>query len=57
MAPSYSKELDSPWLSGTWRKRDVLWWIGVTTAVPILGRATLWAMEKGYNSVTPYQVR
>ena len=55
--PSYSKELDSAWLSGTWRKRDVLWWVGVSTAVPVLGRAALWAMEKSYNCLTPYQVR
>ena len=57
MAPSYSKQLESPWLSGTWRKRDVLWWVGLTTAVPVLGRATWWAREKSYNSLTPYQVR
>ena len=56
MAPAYSKDLDSPWLSGTWRKRDVLWFIGIATAVPIVGRAAWWAVEKSYNTVTPYQV-
>lgn len=46
----------NPWLQGTWRKRDVLWWVGVTTAVPILGRLSWWAAEKSYNTLTPYQV-
>lgn len=45
----------NPWLQGTWRKRDVLWWAGVTTAVPILGRLSWWTAEKVYNTLTPYQ--
>ena len=56
MAPSYSKPQPSPWLAGSWRKGDVLWWVGTAIAVPVIGRGVWWLAEKSYNSVTPYQV-
>ncbi len=56
MAPSYSKRQDSPWLAGSWRKGDVLWWVGAAIAVPVISRGAWWLAEYGYNSVTPYQV-
>lgn len=42
------------WLSGHWRKRDVLYWVGVAAVVPLVGRAIWWTAEKSYNLVTPY---
>ena len=56
MAQSYSKQDSSPWFAGSWRQRDVLWWVGAAIAVPVVGRAAWWMAEKSYNSVTPYQV-
>ena len=56
MAQSYSKQQSSsPWLAGSWRRQDVLWWVGAAIAVPVIGRGAWWLAEKSYNSVTPYQ--
>jgi hypothetical protein len=43
-------------MASTWNRSDVLWWAGVAVAVPVLGAAGWWAVEKSYNTVTPYQV-
>ncbi len=48
--------LTLPPAAGSWRKRDVLYWVGVTAVVPVVGRALWWAAEKTYNLVTPYHV-
>ena len=56
MAQSYSKQYASPWLAGSWRRQDVLWWIGAAIVVPVVGSGAWWLAEKSYNSVTPYQV-